>query len=161
MTDADLRRLVDGTGATPPDLVQWVDRDGIDLRDRRWFVMLRQGPRTMVLRHRRGRCVYLGPDDRCTAYESRPIGCRVFPLDPEFSARGTLRRLDLIEATECPYAMDGSNDIDTLRALHQRYDAENDAYLEKAATWNRLQRARQRQGKKPETGPRFLEFLGF
>ncbi len=160
LTDDDLRRLVAGTEAAWPDLVQWVSTSGIDLDDRRWFVSLRQGPRAMVLRHRRGRCVYLDRNDRCTAYASRPIGCRVYPLDPEFSARGTLRRLRLIEATNCPSSMAGNNDIGALLELHRQYDAENETYLERVARWNRQQRARRRRSLKPETARRFLEFLG-
>ncbi len=161
LTDHDLRRLVGATGIPWRQLVQWVGKDGIDLSDRQWFVLLRPGPRTMVLRHRRGRCVYLGADDRCTAYESRPLGCRVFPLDPEFSTRGTLRRLELIEATECPYELDGHHNVADLRTLQQQYDAENDAYLTQVASWNQLQRQRLRRGLKPEPATRFLHFLGF
>jgi Fe-S-cluster containining protein len=31
-----------------------------------------------VLPYRRGRCTFLGDDDRCTIYEDRPLNCRRF-----------------------------------------------------------------------------------
>jgi Fe-S-cluster containining protein len=31
-----------------------------------------------VLPYRRGRCAFLGEDDRCTIYEDRPVNCRRF-----------------------------------------------------------------------------------
>lgn len=31
-----------------------------------------------VLPYREGRCIFLGPDDRCTIYEDRPANCRRF-----------------------------------------------------------------------------------
>ncbi len=38
----------------------------------------------MILRHQGGGCRYLGEDLRCTIYEARPLGCRIFPFDPRF-----------------------------------------------------------------------------
>jgi Fe-S-cluster containining protein len=31
-----------------------------------------------VLPYRRGRCAFLGEDDRCTIYEDRPVNCQRF-----------------------------------------------------------------------------------
>jgi len=52
------------------------------------------------LRHERGGCRYLGEDNRCTIYSSRPLGCRVYPFDPDFSRAGKLVRLKIVKATE-------------------------------------------------------------
>ncbi len=120
--------------------------------------MLRQGKRIMTMRQGRGGCRYLGSDDRCTIYSIRPLGCRAFPFDPTFKRDGTLRRLKLIEATECPYELDGQNDVDAMRQLHERYDAATDDYQQKVAEWNRLQRRRRRQGKAAQTSREFLRF---
>jgi Fe-S-cluster containining protein len=124
------------------------------------FVMLRQGKRVMVLRHQRGRCRYLGKDDRCTIYAHRPLGCRIFPFDPDFSSRGTLKRLALIEATECPYTLDGTTRVEALRALDDRHTAAQERYHQRVAEWNRIQRRRRRQQKAAQTAREFLEFLG-
>jgi Fe-S-cluster containining protein len=124
------------------------------------FVLLRQGKRVMVLRHQRGRCRYLGRDDRCTIYSSRPLGCRVFPFDPDFSARGKLRRLRLTTAVQCPYELDGHNRISDLRILNAEFEAATRAFHERVAGWNRVQRARRRMGRAAQTAAEFLAFLG-
>jgi Fe-S-cluster containining protein len=162
LTDRDLERIVDRTGDKASDVVVWIDKDGIEMDDEpEAFVMLTQGKRVMVLRHQRGRCRYLGDDNRCTIYQSRPLGCRVYPFDPTFSKKGSLRRLAIVQATECPYELDGDNDVDTMRDLHERYDAAHQAFNERIADWNRLQKRRRQQGKGAQTGRQFLQYLGF
>lgn len=162
LTDRDLRRIARRTGHAPRDVVRWVDRQGIDMDDEpEAFVMLRQGKRVMTLKHERGRCMYLGADDRCTIYGTRPLGCRVFPFDPTFGKRdGRLRRLTLIQATECLYELDGHNDPDKLRDLHERHESETATYYAKVAEWNRAQRARRRAGRAVQTAAEFLAHLG-
>jgi Fe-S-cluster containining protein len=162
LTDQDLRRIARRTGHAPCEVVRWIDRQGIDMDDEpEAFVMLRQGRRVMTLKHERGRCVYLGADDRCTIYATRPLGCRVFPFDPTFGKRdGQLRRLTLIQATDCRYELDGHNDPSELRELHERYESETAAYHAKVADWNRAQRARRRAGKAARTAAEFLAHLG-
>lgn len=163
LTDQDLARIVKRTGDHPRDIVRWVDRDGIDMDDEpEGFVMLRQGKRVMVLRHQNGRCRYLGTDDRCTIYTSRPLGCRVFPFDPTFDKRGNLRRLQIVQATEeCPYELDGKNDPDRIRRLQERYDTARERFIERIGDWNRQQRSRKRAGRAAQTARQFLEFIGF
>lgn len=162
LTDFDLRRLVARTGERASRLVAWVDRNGIDMDDEpEAFVELRVGKRVMVLRHEGGGCRFLGADDRCTVYSSRPLGCRVFPFDASFSRAGGLRRLKLIQATECRYELDGENDVQRLQELDTHYRAAGRAYHAKVAEWNRIQRARSRRGKLVEGAREYLEFLGF
>lgn len=147
------------------DMIQWVTRFEIEMDDEpEAFVILRQGKRAMVLKHERGGCRYLGSDNQCTIYKSRPLGCRMFPFDPTFytrgERRGTIRHLKLIPATECAYELDGDNDADELRGLHEIYEAENRAYHAKIAAWNRLQRRRLRAGQAAQTASEYLVFLG-
>jgi Fe-S-cluster containining protein len=163
VTAEDVRRIATQTGDEPADVVRWVDRHGIDMDDEpEAFVRLAQGKRVMILRHRSGGagCRYLGDDNRCTIYSSRPLGCRVYPFDPEFTAKGKLRRLRLVRATECPYETDGDNDVDALRDLHERYTAAHERYNERVAEWNAIQEARRRRGKSAQTSREFLAFLG-
>jgi Fe-S-cluster containining protein len=149
------------TGDAPEDFVKWVDRDGIEMRDEpEAFVGLRQGKRVMVLRHQRGRCRYLGADDRCTIYASRPLGCRIFPFDPDFNRKGELRRLRLIQVTECPYTLEGKTRVPSLRALNRKYAEAQQSYHAKVAAFNRAQRARRRRGLGAHTAKEFLRFLG-
>ena len=162
MTDADLRRITERTGDAPADIVRFVDRNAIDMDDEpEAFLTLKQGKRVMILRHQGGGCRYLGDDNRCTIYGARPLGCRIFPFDPAYSKDGGLRRLKLIQATDCLYEMDGANDPEGVRKLHGRYEAQNEAYLAKVAEWNRMQSARKRAGRNVQTASQFLAFLGF
>lgn len=161
LTDEDLARLVSHTGSDPMSLVKFITREEIDMdHEPEGFALLRQGKRVMVLKHVQGRCIYLGPDERCSVYAERPLGCRVFPLDPTFSRSGKLVRLQLIQATECPYELDGHNPIRALASLNQLYDGAMLRYRAKIADWNRLQRRRKRQGQAAQTARDFLAFLG-
>lgn len=161
VTDDDVRRIQSETGERCAQVVQFVDRNGIDLDDDpEAFAILRQGKRVMVLRHNRSGCRYLGADARCSIYRARPLGCRIFPFDPSFDAKGKLRRLKLIQATNCEYTLDGQNDPEALRKLHQRTEADTARYQAKIAEWNQLQLRRKRMGRKAQTAAKFLAFLG-
>ena len=161
LTDEDLRRLVRHTGEDPMKLVRFVSRDDIDLdHEPDAFAMLRQGRRVMVLKHRAGGCIFLGSDNRCSVYDARPLGCRIFPFHPTFSASGKLRHLKMIEATECLYELDGKNGIQALRRLNTQYEAAILSYRTRIAEWNRKQRAARRRGKQIQTSREYLDFLG-
>ncbi len=164
LTDADVSRIAEATGDDPMSIVRWVSADGIELSDvPEVFVQLRQGRRVMVLRHARGGCRYLGTEqnpDACRMYEDRPLGCRIFPFEPTFTKGGSLKHLHLIDTTECPYELDGANDLDKLRTLSDRFDEEWTTYCERIELWNRQQRNRRRRGVERLSGRAFLSFLG-
>jgi Fe-S-cluster containining protein len=161
LTDADVKRISQRTGESAEEFVRWVDKNGIEMDDEpEGFVSLRQGKRVMVLRHGRRGCRYLGEDNRCTIYTSRPLGCRIFPFDPVFKKDGKLRHLTLIQATDCKYELDGKNDVNEMRKLNDRYEAATEAYQDKIADWNKKQRSRKLSGRAPESARRFLEYLG-
>ncbi len=161
LTDQDVIRIQQRTGVAAQSFVSWVDRHGIDMDDEpEAFVRLRPGKRVMVMRQGAGGCHFLGKDDRCTIYGSRPLGCRIFPFDPTFSKQGKLRRLKLIPATDCLYELDGKNDPDQIRELHQRHEGATAAYQVRIAEWNKAQSRRVRQGKSAQSAQDFLSFLG-
>jgi Fe-S-cluster containining protein len=112
------------------------------------------------MRQGKGGCHYLGPDDRCTIYGSRPLGCRVFPFDATFGKDGKLRRLKLIQATECKYELDGENDPGAMQQMQTRHEGVTAAYQARIVEWNREQAKRKRQGKSVQTAREFLSFLG-
>lgn len=160
LTDQDVRRIQQRTGDAPRDFVRWVDRDGIDMDgEPEAFARLRQGKRVMVMRQGRGGCHYLGSDNRCSIYNSRPLGCRVFPFDPSYTKQGKLRRLKLIQATDCQYELDGANEPDAIHELHQRHERATAEYQERIALWNQEQARRVRQGRTVQTASDFLTFL--
>ena len=147
MNSADLARLVEHEGQSPRSIVTFVGADAIDMDDEpEARVLLSEGVRVMVLRQKRGACQFLGSDDRCAVYEHRPIGCRVFPFDPTFGASGKLRRLQLIDATDCLYELDGHNDPATIVALQRQLDEQTELFYAFVKSWNRSQRRRRRRG---------------
>jgi len=161
LTAGDIRRIVKRTGEKPTEFIRWVDRRGIEMDDEpEGFVQLRQGKRVMVLRHRNGGCHYLGEDNRCTIYTSRPLGCRIFPFDPTFGSDGKLKRLKLIQAADCHYALDGKNDVDAMRELDARTEKAHDEWHADIADWNREQQKAKRSGRAAGTARQFFEFLG-
>lgn len=161
LTDRDVLRIKDRTGASPQSFVRWVDRNGIDMDDEpEAFVRLRQGKRVMVMRQGASGCHFLGKDDRCTIYGSRPLGCRIFPFDPSYTKQGKLVRLKLIQATECLYELDGDNDASAIQRLHGRHNGATARYHERVAIWNQEQSRRVRQGRSAQTAGDFLAFLG-
>jgi Fe-S-cluster containining protein len=161
LTDGDVVRIQKRTGDAAADIVRWVDRHGIEMDDEpEAFVHLRQGKRVMVLRQENGRCRYLGSDDRCRIYSSRPLGCRIYPFDPTFDAKGKLKRLKIVRATECPNTYDGDTDPEDLKDLDDRYQGAHHDFNDKVAEWNAAQAKRKRGGKAVQTARQFLEFLG-
>ena len=160
LTNADLSRIVTHLAVDPAELVKWVSGREIALpaKDEN-FVSLRQGPRVMVLRHTRGHCRFLGADNRCTIYSFRPLGCRIFPFDPDFSRNGKLLHLRMIDATDCAHELDGSNSVRSLLRLNQDTARELAAYHGIVANWNREQKQRQKRGQAPATAAAFLEHL--
>ena len=161
LTHEDLAELAKRTLSDPMKLVRFVGRDAIDMDDEpEGFALLPQGRRVMVLKHVNERCMYLGPDDRCTVYTFRPLGCRVFPFDPTFSKSGKLVRLTLIQATDCRYELNGQNSVKGLMQLNRRYDDAMQRYHGMLAQWNQRQRSRKRQGKPVQSARKLLEFLG-
>lgn len=156
-----MRRIHERTGDVASDIVHWVDRNGIEMDDEpEAFVVLRQGKRVMTLAHERGGCRYLGADNRCRIYTSRPLGCRIYPFDPTYSKKGNLRRLAIVQATECPYTLDGTNDANEIRALHESYLSAHSEFNGKIAEWNQAQAQRKRAGKSAGTASEFFRFLG-
>lgn len=160
LTDEDVRRIVQHTGDTAMDVVRFVDRNAIDMDDEpEAFAILRQGRRVMVLRQRGGGCMYLDREERCSIYDARPLGCRIFPFDPSYDRKGKLRRLELIQATDCIYELDGKNSPSALTRLHTQYEEATRLYHEKLAAWNSLQKRRKRAGRSAQTAREFLAFL--
>ena len=103
----------------------------------------------------------MGSDNRCGIYSFRPLGCRIFPFDPDFNRNGKLVRLRMIDATDCPYERDGTNSVHDLRRLHQASERELAAYHDRVAEWNHLQQRRRRQGNAPAPAAQYLKYLGF
>ena len=164
LTHADLRRLVDATGRPASQIVAWLPTREVDLIGEPGSLVLLDhdaGHALMALAQREGACVFLGADQRCGAYQARPGNCRLYPFSASFGRRGGIRRLRLLGGTECDYARDGSNDPHALRTSDELRWAEQRSFLSHISRWNRAQRHRSLLGRRLQSGPDFLKFLGF
>jgi Fe-S-cluster containining protein len=162
--------LATATALAPSALVDWLAPEAVDMTgEPESFVELSEGRRLMVLRHRDGACVQLGPDNRCRAYASRPRDCRAFPFDFGAPAAGTdtprrLRLLPLLPLSPssplggCDYAMDGANDEAALETEDQARWAELRDYQALVARWNRRAWHRRRLHRSPGDAAQFLAF---
>jgi Fe-S-cluster containining protein len=158
VTDQDVSRLMLGTGLPALEMLafyrasEFAD-EGVDLL----FVELDQGPRVMALKRRydekeeREACKFY-QNQRCTAYEYRPITCRVWPFSLSLDAEGKrIKRMEINDDLPCPYELDGEQDPAALLANWKADDAQDDSWKLKVEEWNRLY-----AGGTPE---QFLSFL--
>jgi len=164
LTTADLRRLVDHTGLSPAEVVDWLPASEVDLTgEPDSLVSLEHGSERvlMALAQHGGACRFLAVDASCSVYDARPGSCRLYPFDAAYGRRGGVRRLRLLGGTACEAARDGHNDAHALREADQRRWSEHRAYLAQVSAWNRHQRHRVRFGHRALGSRDFLGFLGF
>jgi Fe-S-cluster containining protein len=160
LTHHDLRRLSAGLGRPAASLVQWLAPEDVDMTDEPGsFVRLAAGRRLMVLAHQDGACQLLQADQLCSAYEHRPLDCRVYPFHLERDAAGApleLTRLDNDRCgDQCPPA-----ELEQLTALDAQRWQELSDFQQRLLRWNQLASHRQRFGKPLGDEAAFLEFLG-
>jgi Fe-S-cluster containining protein len=154
VTDTDVRRLADGTGRPVTEFARLVGDDDITLDKRSpWWVRLARGRYVMALRWRRGGCVFLGADNRCTVYEHRPVACREHPFNITHSETGALLHLSMSRVVPCPHEWDGDLKRRDLVAQSRWTNRESEAYTELVKQWNR-------RGDGARTRPAFLRYLG-
>jgi Fe-S-cluster containining protein len=72
--------------------------------DRNYFVEYRDG--FYRLKNPRGRCIFLNDEGRCTIYQHRPLGCRLYPLvfsnneEPLLDPECPLTKTSMIKCTD-------------------------------------------------------------
>jgi len=153
VTDADVRRLVDGVGIEPASVVRFFKPDELVMHKRHPFwIRFASGPAVMGLRWENGHCRFLGANNLCTVYESRPVTCREYPFNVERSEAGKTT-VSIDHVVDCPNEWDGKNSIREIKAVVTWNETQSQDYVGKVKAWNRL-----RQGAR--TRPAFLAFLG-
>lgn len=155
LTDADVGRIIAGTGERAEDFVRFVSEAEAQIEQRSPFWVRFDGARgVMALRHRAGgACVFLDDDDRCTIYEHRPVTCREHPLEVELSDSGAVETIALSDIVDCPHDWDGGLRRRDLAKVVRRNERQSEPYLDRVIAWNRRRRG-------PKTRPAFLSFLG-
>ncbi len=153
VTNRDVARIVKSNGQTAQQVVRFFSPDEV-MADQRFplWISLRQGKRLMGLRKRRGHCQYLYRG-RCRVYAYRPVTCRLFPFNIFFDSTGHVEILEISDAVECDYALDGKITLGAVRTLYSRDEKQDETYFAKVKRWN----AQRPNG----TAKEFLAFLGF
>ena len=160
LTHHDLGRLLRSFGRNARDCIDWLAPDAVDMTSEpSSFVELPVGRRLMVLAHADGACRFLGTDNRCQAYASRPADCRTFPFAFESEATADVRRLTLLPLSGCESAAGPAHDPKALRARdEQRWRALTE-YQSLVQRWNRAAWHRRRLGRGLGNADAFFDFL--
>jgi Fe-S-cluster containining protein len=156
LTDADVRRIVEGTGKAALEFVRFYSHDDIAMSDND-PLWVRFGKKKLVmgLKTIYDRCVFLeNSTNRCTIYEHRPVTCRDHPFNVTVSETGAVEMISLSRIVKCPHDWDGNIQRRELRRIDTWNEHQQEAYVEKIKAWNKLKTSR-------KTGPEFLRFLGF
>lgn len=154
LSDADIRRLSEGTGRPPEEFTRFIPEGDITLDKRSpWWVRLARSRVILALRWKRGACVFLGEDNRCSVYEHRPVACREHPFSISHSESGALLGLSLSRVVPCPHEWDGDLKRRDLVALSRWTTRESEAYTVRVRNWNRGDEKRRTRGG-------FLRYLG-
>jgi Fe-S-cluster containining protein len=139
ITDADVRRISEGTGRPVHDFVRFVDEDDVEMTNSSpWWIRFDRGRTLMTVRWTVGsRCVFLQPDERCGIYEHRPHVCRAHPFTVTLSDTGALEKMSMSRVVACPAEWDGRQSRREIIHLDRWGTRETDVYLAKVKTWNR------------------------
>ena len=154
-TDADVHRLVSGTGMAVRDVVRFASRDEVVFDQRHpYWIRFGDKKRVMVLRRRGRSCGFLDAEDRCTVYEHRPLVCREHPFETSLSTTGGLWGFRLARVPNCDHAWDGEVSKQDVLTIARAHDGESDAYAQRVRAWNR---------ERPGAGrpADFLRYIGF
>jgi len=156
LTDADVRRISEGSGQNPRAFVRFYSHDDIAMSDNdpSW-VRLGKQRRVMALKRTHDRCVFLANStNRCTIYEHRPVTCRDHPFNLTFSTSGALEKISLSRIVKCPHEWDGKIQRRELRRVNDWNEQQQETYVIKIKAWHQIKMGR-------KSGTEFLRFLGF
>lgn len=148
LTGADLQRLVRGTGLRAREIIEWLSPEQVDMTgEPETFVRFAEGRRLMMLAWQREGCRF-SDDDLCAVHDVRPSSCRMYPYDVQLGRRGGIRRLKLLDVSECEHTWAEPEAGHRVAIAAARHRAELVQYVHDVAQFNRLQEHRRRLGKK-------------
>lgn len=160
LTHHDLDHLARLLRTAPAALVEWLPPDAVDLdAESASMVLLARGPRLMVLAHVGGACTLLDTNNRCRAYATRPLDCRLYPFVLERAADRRVTRLSLFEPSGCGELRSEANDLDELTHTDEERWSRLFEYQALVARWNRMARHRMRLRHRPHGEQEFMAFL--
>jgi Fe-S-cluster containining protein len=155
LTGADLRRLVAGTGLAPAAVTEWLATDVVDMTgEPETFVRFSEGRRLMVLAWADAGCRLLA-GDLCSVHPHRPVSCRAYPFHAVLGKRNGIRRLELLDTTECRHTWGTpatQREVANTAAWQRR---ELQDYARRVQAFNRV------QGRLARLGKRLLDVQAF
>jgi Fe-S-cluster containining protein len=153
LTDTDVHRITDATGKKVEEFVRFFGEGEVEMgkRDPMWVRFSRRRA-AMGLKWKKGHCIFLDDDNRCTIYEHRPVTCREHPFNITLSETGAVERISISRIVPCPYELDGKQSLRDLKRVVTWNYKQSDPYHEKVRQWNR-----NRDGHRTPRG--FLRYL--
>jgi Fe-S-cluster containining protein len=159
LTDNDIKRLVKHTGLPTDRLIRlYAKSDFTVVNDTEDWINLSYGKRQFGLRKKKdGSCLFLSDDRKCTAYEARPMACRVFPIDVYLDEESRVSDLELSDVVrdkyiKCKQYYGKSNSFSQFRLKADQSGKETASFCRKIKQWN----SKAGPGGKDD----FLNFLG-
>ncbi|MBI4682623.1 MAG: YkgJ family cysteine cluster protein [Nitrospirae bacterium] len=159
VTHHDIRRLVKHTGISADRLIRLHAKSDFDSVDDSDLIKFSYGNRKISLRkNKNGACLFLSEDRQCTAYEARPMSCRIFPIDVFLDDENKASDFELSDVIrdkfiKCKYHYGKSSSYKSFRLKAIQSGNETASYWGKIKQWNR----RSEKGGKSD----FLNFMGF
>ncbi len=159
LTDNDLHRLVKHTGIMADKLVILYSNTELISDEEHDWVKLSYGKRLIGLsKKRNGDCMFLTSENTCTAYEARPMSCRLFPINVAFSDDNKLTDLELSDVIRdkfinCKRKYGKGRSFNTFVSTASKAQKEYEDYCNKIEKWN--------ESGKNGNKKAYLKFLGF
>jgi Fe-S-cluster containining protein len=159
VTHHDLKRLVKHTGKSADKLIKLYTRsDFVDV-DESDMISMSYGSRKIALRKKSdGTCIFLSENKQCSAYEGRPMSCRIFPIDVILDEDNTVCDLELSDVIrdkfiKCRYHYGKPVSFKNFSLMAEQCGKETESYWKKIRQWNR----KNEKGGKAD----LLKFMGF
>ncbi len=159
VTDSDLRRLVKHTKIPSDKLVILYSNSELESDEEHDWVKLSYGKRILGLsKKRNGDCMFLTGDNNCTAYEARPMSCRLFPINVTFNDNDKVTGFELSDLIRdkfisCKRTYGKGRSYNKFVSMASDAQKEYEKYCDRVEKWN----GNGAKGNKNE----YLRFLGF
>ncbi len=125
-------------------LVKLYHRSDFNEVDENDLIKFSYGSRKIALRKKPdGTCLFLSEKRRCTAYEARPVSCRIFPIDVILDEDNNVTELELSDVIrdrfiKCKFYYGKARSYKSFEQLAIQAAEETDSYWKKIRRWNRM-----------------------
>jgi Fe-S-cluster containining protein len=133
----DLQRLMRATGLAAGEIVRMYDSTEITFPlHREGWVRFSNGKRLMGLKKKKGRCMFLDNDRRCTVYAARPVTCRTYPLLVTYGRDGKFKGIEMLKRVQCRHGWGQPKSPQAVLRTARQEDREDRAYYARLRQWD-------------------------